>query len=165
MEWTWFLCPRGRSKWVDYSSKSPFAPALARCARRGRETNIHSSTTLSIESRARVRAVGDAKSRRPRKTLARGFFASARRRTRSRPATRARARCASKSARNVQIICINAPSNRYRRACTNSRLKTSRALTSTSGAGVTCMGSSGSKPRRARESVVGFFVFHEASIR
>jgi hypothetical protein len=26
-------------------------------------------------------------------------------------------------------------------------------------------GSSGSNPRRARESVVGFFVFHEASIR
>lgn len=62
MEWTWFLCPRGRSKWVDYSSKSPFAPALARRSRRGREINIHLSTTSSIESRARVRAVDDAPS-------------------------------------------------------------------------------------------------------
>lgn len=134
MEWTWFLCPRGRSKWVDYSSKSPFAPALARCARRGRETNIHSSTTLSIESRARSsrrRRQVSSSTKDPRARVLRvGTSAD----TFETSDARARARCASKSARNVQIICINAPSNRYRRACTNSRLKTSRALTSTSGA-------------------------------
>ena len=63
MEWTWFLCPRGRSKRVMITRRNrPLRPLSRVAARRGREINIHSSTTSSIESRARVRAVGDAPS-------------------------------------------------------------------------------------------------------
>jgi len=154
----------------DYSSKSPFAPALARRSRRGREINIHLSTTSSMESRARVRAVDDAPSlvvpERPSRE------GSSRRHVGGHVRDERRAR-----ARSMRVeIRAKGANNSYQRTFQSmspsvhelafedvSRvdINQQRRCDAARSGFTWCV----LNPKRAREHGVGFFVFHEPSIR